>query len=161
MQNVFSDHVAETKQHLGIMMAKERKSGDFLLASVVQDSLLYNLHQHANSQHLMDIAHAAAQISIQSAIEHMTVNEFTIRESVRGVMHSMVSLGGNPTMMSVAVSTGAVEALSELENNVTNDYTQAVIAGICSAVEDMGIDSEKVRRTSGHVICRSLQQRAQ
>lgn len=143
--------VQDTKLHLGVMMAKERLSGEFLLASVVQDSLLYNLHQYADSLDLIDVAHHAAKVAVQTSVEEMGQNEFCLCEAIRGVMHSMVSLGGEPATMTVAVSTGGMAGVYAAAGDVSTSG-RAIVIGICSAVEDMGIDAQRVRPVAEHVV---------
>lgn len=155
MTNDFVQDVQDTKVHLGIMIAKEKQSGEFLLASVVQDSLLYNLHHHADSSELMKLAHHAAMVSIQSASEHMYLNSFTVHESMRGVMHSMVSLGGDPLLTAVAVATGGVLGLQVAAPDVVSEYAGAVATGICSAADDMGIDKTNIQRVTEHLTRKS------
>lgn len=151
MTNDFLEDVEATKAHLAVMIAKEKLSGEFLLASVVQDSLLYNLHHHADSSELMRIAHDAAMVSIESAAEHMYLSQFTVHESMRGVMLSMVSLGGDPVLTAVAVATGGLAGLKLVAGDSVMSYTGSIASGICSAVDDMGISRTNVQRVTEHL----------
>ncbi|MBX5437753.1 MAG: hypothetical protein IRZ33_11140 [Alicyclobacillaceae bacterium] len=140
----------EARQHLSMMMAKEKRNGEFLLASVVQDSLIYQLQHHAHSPNLMNIAHRAARVAVESAAEHLHPHEFTIRESVRGVVHSMVNLGGDPAAIAVAVTTGGIAGLAEVAQT-EDGFKEAVVEGVCDAASDLGLDPERVRQIARHV----------
>lgn len=151
MTNDFLQDVEATKAHLGVMISKEKQSGEYLLASVVQDSLLYNLHHHADSSELMKLAHDAAMVSVQSAAEYMYLSQFTVHESMRGVMLSMVSLGGDPVLTAVAVATGGLLGLQTVAPESGMQYANSISTGICSAVDDMGIDRSNVQRVTQHL----------
>jgi len=152
LTNDISEYVQRTKEHLELMIAKEKQSGDFLLASVVQDSLLYTLHHHAESRDLFRLAHDAAKISIQSAAAMMYFNEFTVCESLRGVMHSMVTLGGDPVSMAASIATGAVVAVQHAALGDAAKYKGAIVNGICSAADDLGIERTHIERASMQVV---------
>lgn len=133
------------------MIAKEKLSGDFLLASVVQDSLLYTLHHHAESRDLFRLAHDTAKVSIQTAADTMYLNEFTVCEALRGVMHCMVTLGGDPVSMAASIATGAVVAVQHATPDA-HRYKTAIVNGICSAADDLGIERVNIERASMQVV---------
>ncbi len=108
-----TDTLQSTADHLHLMIAKEKNSGDFLLASVVQDCLIYNLHHVSADEHFEEMVHECARISMEVIFETMYLNEFTIAESVRGIMHGIVALGMDPLVGSIAVTTGTLTGLHQ------------------------------------------------
>lgn len=137
-QEVMRD-VLDTKHHLSFMMAQERASGDFYLAAVVQDSLTYSLYHHADSEDLAEIARTVSQVSIQSAAETMGDSEFVVSESVRGVMHSMVGLGGDPLEMAMSVAMGGMMGVERAYEGDLDSRFRAIIGGISTALADLGV----------------------
>jgi len=145
-----------TKKHLLKMITKEKSFGEFFLAAVVQDSLMYNLHQHADSQNLLEIAYKAAQVSVQSAIETMGLNDFVVSEAIRGVMHSMVSLGGNPVEMAMATAVGGWTGIESVIRTAAVDYAGAIATGITTAVADLGLEQNSFQRVTSYVVANTV-----
>ncbi|MCF8563471.1 hypothetical protein LLE49_01775 [Alicyclobacillus tolerans] len=144
----------QVADHLALMIGKEKQNGEFLLASVVQDSLTYNFHAYAESPFLVDIAHDAAKVAVETTATHMYLNEFAVRESIRGVMHSIVTLSGDPVSVSVAVTTGALNGLEQFEPQEAEllPLRIAVVKGVCAAAEDMGLDAVKMKTVCDHIV---------
>lgn len=143
--------IHQTKKHLLTMISKEKLFGDFFLAAVVQDSLTYNLHQYADSPILMEVAHKAAQVSIRSAVETIGLNAFVVSESIRGVMHTMASLGGNPIAISMAVTVGGWMGIEDVIGTSTKDYSEAIAVGIAAAANDLGLDPLSFQQVTSYV----------
>ncbi|MCL6443232.1 MAG: hypothetical protein K6T83_07225 [Alicyclobacillus sp.] len=138
--NRFQNDLQQAKAHLAYMMWQEKPSGEFLLASVVEDSLLYNFSQHAESEDLLIIAEAAAAMAVQTAAKVIRLHEFTVTETVRGVMHSMVRLGGDPHALTGVIVKGALHGIKTLGVEGGPDkYLPAVLNGIRHAKMDMGL----------------------
>ena len=131
--------VIDTKQHLMLMMSQERSSGDYYLAAVVQDSLTFSLYHHAHSRDLAEIARTVSQVSIQSAAETMGDSEFVVSESVRGVMHSMVGLGGDALEMAMSVAMGGMMGVERVFEGDLDPRFRAIINGISAALSDLGV----------------------
>ncbi|UOF90879.1 hypothetical protein LSG31_00915 [Fodinisporobacter ferrooxydans] len=141
MRNDMYDDLQKTREHLAYMIWKEKSFGEFQLASVLEDSLLYNLHDHIDSPYLSRIAYETARISVSTAIEVMNLNEFIVCESVRGVIHSMDRLGGDPIDLAEIVAAGALHAVELASNDEISDaYRNAVLNGVRSATDDMGVN---------------------
>jgi hypothetical protein len=149
--NLVAD-MKHTRTHLRGAMNREQLSGEFFLAAVIQDSLLHTLAHHADSHALMDIAHDASGLAVQSAAEMMHRNEFAVSESVRGVMHSMVSLGGEPVQMAIAIYLGGSTGLHHVSHWDVEDSVNAIASGILSAAEDLGISIDGVRTVTDYLI---------
>lgn len=127
-----------TKQHLAYMMWQEHLSGEFLLSSVVEDSLLYTLNHHESSPELSTVAKRIAKISVQTAAEVICLTESTVHELVRGVMNSMLRLGGNPVEITRAVAVGAWHGLRDVsKDGGGRRFLHAIRSGISRAAEDM------------------------
>lgn len=143
----------EWREHLSYMMSMERQSGEFLLASVVHDSLLYNLQHHADSDTLLEIAHLAAEVAVETAASEMGTNAFAITESIRGVMHTMATLGGTPEIVAVAITTGALDGIAESHPSVSHsEYAKSIVNGLVMGAEDLGQDPDNIQRIAEHII---------
>jgi hypothetical protein len=152
METNMATDMKHTRTHLRRAMNRERLSGEYFLAAVIQDSLLYNLAHHADSRALMDIAHDASGFAVQSAAEMMDSNQFAVSESVRGVMHSMVSLGGEPVQMAIAIYIGGWTGLDTVSQGNVDDSLNAIASGILSAEEDLGIFTDGRRTVTDYLI---------
>ncbi len=142
----------ELRSHLVMMMSKEKLSGDFLLASVVQDSLIYNLHHHADSETLLELAHLAAQVAVEAAATQMSNNIFAVKESVRGTMHSMVTLGGEPVLVAMAIATGGLEGIrNSVPAEDASQYAAALVSGVATAVQDLGLNDTHIVKAAEHI----------
>ncbi|MFB5188973.1 hypothetical protein [Alicyclobacillus fastidiosus] len=127
-----------SKQHLAYMMWQEHLSSEFLLSSVVEDSLLYTLNGRDISKELSTVAKGIAKMSVQTAAEVICLTESTVHELVRGVMSSMLRLGGNPVEITRAVAAGAWYGLREVsKEGGRRRFLHAIRSGISRATEDM------------------------
>lgn len=146
--------IKHTKQHLCRQLLKEKLHGEYFLAAIVQDSLLYNLHHHADSQRLAELAESAAEMAVESVIETLHANEFAVSESIRGVMHTMVALGGNPIDIAVVTAVGGTKSVKRaITPDKASDYAQQIISGITSAAQDLGTtDKDRVYTVAKYVV---------
>lgn len=146
-------NATEWRSHLSRMMSMEKQSGEFLLASVVQDSLLYNLNHHVKSDTLLEIAHLAAEMAIETAAAEMSMNTFAVTESIRGVMHTMVTLGGGPEVVTVAITTGALSGIQRIvPMEEVAEYSSAIVTGLIMAADDLGLTNHSIQRIAEHII---------
>jgi hypothetical protein len=146
----------DIKEQMKATIIKEKDSGEFFLASVIQDSLLSSLQFASTGKELMQTAHHAAEVTVQATAETLDFNEFVVSESMRGVMHTVVTLGGDPVQMSVAVSVGAVQGVRTVTGNVSEKYLQAITLGISSAAEDLGFDLDSILSVTEYIVARAV-----
>ncbi|MCL6599937.1 MAG: hypothetical protein K6T81_14565 [Alicyclobacillus macrosporangiidus] len=159
----------EAEQHLVWMMAEEQLSGEYYLAAVVQDSLVFSLHEFAEAHDLLQVAHLAAEMAVRSALRMVGRHRFAVHEAVRGTYHALINLGGDATVMAVPVATGTLRALdgvpaaegalwssarpgSQGASPLTADLAAAVVSGLCAAADDLGIDDRRIRSIALHLV---------
>lgn len=159
----------EAEQHLAWMMAEEQLSGEYYLAAVVQDSLVFSLHEFAGAPDLPRVAHLAAEMAVRSALRVVGGHRFAVHEAVRGTYHAVINLGGDATVMAVPVATGAVRALDVVQaaeeapwpssrpgihgaSPLTADLAAAIVSGLCAAADDLGIDHRRIRAMAEHLV---------
>lgn len=134
-----------TKKHLRNSLRKEERNGDFYMAAVVQDSLIYSLHHYADSEYLPYIANQATQLTIEAAEGKLGLNEFTVTESIRGVLHAMTGIGAVPEAIADDVLEGACEVIAEISPGDSLSYSDAIANGMLGALSDLGLDADAYR----------------
>ncbi|RIV17212.1 hypothetical protein D2Q93_15705 [Alicyclobacillaceae bacterium I2511] len=149
MKNSELRRSVETDLRQKISAAK--RIGEFQLAPVVQDSLLVTLTPFRGSPQLMNIAHFATQTAVKTAVVQHDSTPFTVVAAVRGSMHAMLNLSGHPMPSAIAVATGGLSALHSLELGRPEAYRKAVVSGIRTAVEELGMDWEFLRAVIVHL----------
>jgi|GEM_PF-6284317 len=147
---------SDMNSHLERVMERERnRHGEFLLASIVQDSLTYSLVSFMGTsptdEEVMEVVHSAAKLAIQSAMLNVHLNEFVARESVRGTILAVVGLGGDVNASAVPAFLGAAEELLKLGRSAYNHYASSLVEGICDAAGDSGGSADKLRILLRHI----------
>ncbi|MDQ0189023.1 hypothetical protein JI721_01925 [Alicyclobacillus cycloheptanicus] len=142
----------ELEAHLRLMIEKEKRSGDFLLASVIQDCLVYNLHGHVGHAELDHMSRYASELAVKVALQSLHRDPATIRETTRGVMHALTNLGVNPMVAAISVTFGTVQCLGP---SLTPLDTAAVIRGVAQAADELGVGDEPCRVSEHLAWCMS------
>lgn len=142
--------LVELEVHLRRMIDMEKQSGDFLLASVIQDSLVYNLHHYANRQELSQISRFAAELAVKAAVESLHRDPSTIRQTVRGVMHALTNLAIDPVVAAISVTFGTLHYLGDTADQLD---VKAMINGVTQSAEELGVSEETVLACEHLVWC--------
>ncbi|MCL6517267.1 hypothetical protein [Alicyclobacillus sp.] len=153
---VLSGHLHEAEQHLMEMVNEERRAGEYYLAAVVQDSLVYSLHGWAGSIALPQVGQRAAELAVRCAHRGVGGHRFAVHEAVRGAYHALINLGGAPAEMASAVATGAMAAVSEAEREAAADLTDAIVSGLCAAAADLGLDPAWMHELAAQAVSRGV-----
>ncbi|WDL97489.1 hypothetical protein [Alicyclobacillus sp. ALC3] len=141
---------AELEAHLRHMIELEKRSGDFLLASVIQDSLVYNLHGYVNHQELNQISRFASEIAVKAAVEALHRDPSTILQTCRGVMHALANLGLDPVVAAISVTFGTLHYLADTADELD---VNAIVKGVSRAADELGVGTETVRACEHLVWC--------
>jgi hypothetical protein len=132
------------KQYLHAAIAEDNTSGaEYFLASIVQDAVIHECYLTEDHNHLSSMAHRAARLALNAVNESMGLNSFIICETVRGVIHGLVSLGADPVSITREVIRGI--CMESAKSNVSyEDVTRGITVGVKMTARDLGIDPESL-----------------
>ncbi|UOF90570.1 hypothetical protein LSG31_22385 [Fodinisporobacter ferrooxydans] len=149
------------KQYLHEAIAEDNTSGaEYFLASIVQDAVIHECFETEDDENLKKMAHRAARLAINSVHESMGINSFIVCETVRGVIHGLVALGGDPTIMTREAIRGfCMEA--QQTGLPFHDVTRGIHVGIRMTARDLGIDEEQLFSLVSEELSKSMSQEEQ
>src|ERR1700730_18483713 len=131
------------KKYLQEAISEDNTSGaEYFLASIVQDAVIQECTNSAEHEQLRKLAQRATLLALHGVHDSMGLNSFIICETVRGVIHGLVALGGDPLEMAEIVITslcvGSIRA-----DYPTSEVTRGMKVGIKMAARDLGLSSDE------------------
>lgn len=132
------------KQYLHAAIAEDNTSGaEYFLASIVQDAVIHECFETEDKENLKKMGHRAARLALNSVNESMGINSFIVCETVRGVIHGLVALGGEPITMTREAIHGF--CLESRKNGLpVYEIARGIAIGIKMTARDLGVDENEM-----------------
>jgi hypothetical protein len=136
------------EEHLMRVIPEDEIKGDYFLAAIVQDATIQVLVHEGGMPAEEEMAHLAEELAahaLRAVYATLPLNEFLVRETLRGVYLGLVSLGYDPVRGAYGVVRGGTK---EMDARLDGRFRREAAQAVAQALEDLGLESGIKRMVS-------------